>query len=55
MFMRSKKEENDLSKYIKAGSWKRKDYTMHVNKEGMLTTMEKFIKVPEKAASENSE
>jgi len=44
-----------LSKHIKAGSWNRKDYTMHVNKEGMLTAMEKMIMASEKAPSEKSE
>lgn len=46
-FMRSKPEENNLSKCITARKWKTKDYKMQVNKERMLTTVENLIMVSE--------
>lgn len=46
-FMRSKTEENNLSKCITGRKWKTKDYKMQVNKERMLTTVENLIMVSE--------
>lgn len=52
MFTRLKKRRKW---FLKTGSWKRKNYTMPVNEEGILTTMEKLIMVFGKATLENSE